>query len=64
MTVLAARGESLREASIRKFLDCAVNPSEAQCLFNDIKVGKYSRLGSLGTAYNDPALLLLEVILL
>ena len=39
MTFGTPRGESLRKASIRKFLECAVNPSEAKSLFYNLNVG-------------------------
>ena len=64
MTVLAARGESLCESTIRKFLQCTVNPAEAECLFHDINIWKYAQRGSLAPAHDNPALLLLGVILL
>ena len=64
MTFLAARGESLCKTTIRKFLQCTVNPSEAKCFFYDINIWKYARRGSLAPAHDDPALLLFGVILL
>ena len=56
MTFLAARGESLCKTTVRKFLESTVNPSEAECLFYDIKVGKCANR-ILGTPHDDPALL-------
>ena len=50
MAVLAAREESLCKSAVRKFLQCAVNPSEAQGLFHDINIWKYARRGSLACA--------------
>jgi hypothetical protein len=47
MTLLAARGETLCQATIRKPLKCAVNPSEAQGFFHDINIWKYARRGVL-----------------
>ena len=46
------------------FLECAVNPSEAQGFFHDINLWKYARRGSLAPAHDNPALLLLGVILM
>ena len=64
MTFLAARGESLCKTTVRKFLESTVNPSEAECLFHHVNIWQYARRGSLAPAHDDPALLLLGVILL
>ena len=64
MALGTARGETLSKSAIRKFLQCAVNPSETQCFFHNIYVWQYARRGSLAPAHNYPALLLLGVILL
>jgi hypothetical protein len=46
----------LYKSSVREFLESTVNPSEAERLFYDIKVGKYAdRIP--GTTHDDPALL-------
>lgn len=64
MALGTARGEPLRKSAIRKFLQCAVNPSEAESFFHNIDVWQYARRGSLASGHNNPALLLLGVILL
>ena len=64
MAVLAARGESLSKSSVWEFLEGAVNPSEAKGFFHNINIWKYARWGSLAPAHDNPALLLLGVILL
>ena len=64
MTVPAARGETLCQTTIRKFLEGAVNPSEAKSIFHDINIGENSRRWNLASAHDYPALLLLGVILL
>ena len=64
MTVLAPRGETLCQATIRKFLESAVNPAEAKCFFDNVNVGENSDRGSLASGHDYPALLFLGVILL
>jgi hypothetical protein len=64
MTLLTPRCKTLCQATIRKFLEGAVNPSEAKGLFHDIDVRHYARRGSLAPAHDNPTLLLLGVILL
>ena len=64
VTLLAARGETLCQATIRKSLKCAVNPAEAECFFDYVNVGENSCRGSLAPGHDYPALLLLGVILL
>ena len=64
VTLLAARGETLCQAPIRKSLKCAVNPAEAECFFDHVNVGENSCRGSLAPGHDYPALLFLGVILL
>jgi hypothetical protein len=64
VAALTAWGESLGESSVRELLESAVDPSEAQGFFHDIDIWKDAWRGSLASAHDDPALLLLGVILL
>ena len=64
MAVLTARGQPLCQSPVRKLLQGAVNPSEAQCLFHDINVMQYARRRSLAPAHDNPALFFFRVILM
>ena len=64
MALLSSWRQPLCQASVRKFLQGTVNPSEAQCFFHNIEVGQYARRGSLAPAHDNPALLFLGVVFL
>ena len=63
MTVLATRGEALCQSAIRKFLESAVNPPEAESFFYNVYVWENSIGRILAPRYNYPALLFLGVVI-
>jgi len=59
MASRSARGKTLRQTSIRKSLQRAVNPTKTKSLFHDCNVWQYAGRGSLTPAHDDPTFLFL-----
>lgn len=63
MALLTARRQSLSQPSVWKSFQRAVDPSETQCLFDNIQIRQYPVIRIFLPAHDDPALLFRGVIL-